>query len=189
MDIKVNFVKIYIIQCNLEKLKWTKKAQIDKGKIPEGKESNTQLTVKDDNKHPVLRFILSILNGLNGKVDEANKKLDEIGENENNPILKWLSRMQEKVEKVLFPEKNEQNAIITPDRNQAKGAKSIYGIMEEQIEEDSKNTIRGDTPHQAFVRELSEDGKYQTFRKGSEQIIVKAQDIKTIQRDSEEVEK
>lgn len=165
------------------------KAQIDKGKTPEVKEPNTQLTVKDDKKHPVLRFILSILNGLNGKVDEANKKLDEIGENENNPILKWLNRMQGKVEKVLFPEKDEQNAIITPDRNQVKGAKSIYDIMEEQIAEDSKNAIREDTPHQAFVRELSGDGKYQTFRKDSEQITVKAQDIKTIQRDDEEVEK
>lgn len=161
------------------------KAQIDKGKTLETKEPNTQLTVQDDNKHPVLRFILSILDKLNGRVDEANKKLDEIGENENNPILKWLSRMQEKVEKVLFPESNEQNAIRTPDRSYVRGAKSIYDIMEQQIAEDSKNASREDTPHQAFVRELSGNGQYLTYGKNAKAITVPTREGKITQREDE----
>lgn len=161
------------------------KAQIDKEKITEKKEPNNQLIVQDDNKHPVLRFILSILNKLNGRVDEANKKLDEIGENENNPVLKWLSRMQEKVENVLFPENNEQNANRTPNRSYAKGAISIYDIMEQQIAEDSKNASIEDTPHQAFVRELSGNGKYLTYGKNAKRITVPTREGKITQREEE----
>lgn len=168
------------------------KKEISKDNTIETYESSTQLTVPDDNKHPILRLILAIFEKLNGKAEEANKEFDEISEkipsDSNNPIIKWMDRMQKRIEKVLFPDSNKQNTIKTADRSQVRGAKSIFDIMDQQIEADQQYLNGEDTPHLAFVREVSGNGKYHTYGKAAQSIKIPVRNEQVHQIEEEEQE-